>query len=258
MFMKECIKCRLEKDDIHFKPKSYKCDECIREYQKQYRENNKSKSKEYQKQYYDENREEILENVKKYTNENKERIKEYKVEHYNLNKEKISKYLKEYYQENKKILNEKHKLYMVNNKSILNYKRNIKNKENRKELSEKEKLRRLNDPLYRLKCNIRTYVRGSIRYKGYKKTTKTENILGCSFSDFKIHLESKFESWMTWDNYGLYNGELNYGWDIDHIIPLSSAKTEEDIIQLNHHKNLQPLCSKVNRYIKKDILDFII
>ena len=53
--------------------------------------------------------------------------------------------------------------------------------------------------------------------------------------------ESKFESWMTWDNYGLYNGELNYGWDIDHIIPLASAKT---------------VCSKVNRYIKKDILDF--
>ena len=68
--------------------------------------------------------------------------------------------------------------------------------------------------------------------------------------------ESKFESWMTWDNYGLYNGELNYGWDIDHIIPLASTKTEEDIIRLNHHENLQPLCSKVNRYIKKDILDF--
>ena len=61
---------------------------------------------------------------------------------------------------------------------------------------------------------------------------------------------------MTWDNYGLYNGELNYGRDIDHIIPLSAAETEEDIIRLNHHKNLQPLCSKVNRYIKRDILDF--
>ena len=67
------------------------------------------------------------------------------------------------------------------------------------------------------------------------KKYKTENILGCSFSDFKIHLESKFESWMTWDNYGLYNGELNYCWDIDHIIPLSSAKTEEDILRLNNH-----------------------
>ena len=58
---------------------------------------------------------------------------------------------------------------------------------------------------------------------------------------------------MTWENRGLYNGEFNYGWDIDHIIPLSSAETEEDIIKLNHYTNLQPLCSKINRDIKKDI-----
>ena len=57
---------------------------------------------------------------------------------------------------------------------------------------------------------------------------------------------------MTWDNKGLYNGQLNYGWDIDHITPLSKAKTVEDIIKLNHYTNLQPLCSKVNRDIKKN------
>ena len=57
---------------------------------------------------------------------------------------------------------------------------------------------------------------------------------------------------MTWDNKGLYNGVLNYGWDIDHKIPLSSANSEEDLYRLNHFTNLQPLCSKVNRDIKKD------
>jgi hypothetical protein len=55
---------------------------------------------------------------------------------------------------------------------------------------------------------------------------------------------------MTWDNKGLYNKKLNYGWDIDHIIPLSLAKTEEEIIKLNHYTNLQPLCGYTNRYIK--------
>ena len=55
---------------------------------------------------------------------------------------------------------------------------------------------------------------------------------------------------MSWNNYGLYNGELNYGWDIDHIMPLSSAKTQEDIIKLNHYSNLQPLCSYHNRWVK--------
>ena len=59
---------------------------------------------------------------------------------------------------------------------------------------------------------------------------------------------------MTWKNKGLYNGKLNCGWDIDHIIPLSTAITEDDLIKLNHYTNLQPLCSKINRDIKKDII----
>ena len=56
---------------------------------------------------------------------------------------------------------------------------------------------------------------------------------------------------MNWNNRGLYNGELNYGWDIDHIIPLDSAINEIELLRLNHYSNLQPLCSKVNRDIKK-------
>ena len=59
---------------------------------------------------------------------------------------------------------------------------------------------------------------------------------------------------MSWENYGKYNGEIDFGWDIDHIIPLSSAKTEEDIIKLNHYTNLQPLCSFINRTVKRDII----
>lgn len=79
--------------------------------------------------------------------------------------------------------------------------------------------------------------------------------MGCSFEEFKSYLESKFEDWMTFENYGLYNGELNYGWDIDHIIPISIAKTEDEVLKLNHYTNLQPLCSKINRDIKKDNIE---
>ena len=57
---------------------------------------------------------------------------------------------------------------------------------------------------------------------------------------------------MNWDNYGKYNGCPNFGWDIDHITPLSTAMTEDDMIKLNHYTNLQPLCSYINRIIKKD------
>lgn len=60
---------------------------------------------------------------------------------------------------------------------------------------------------------------------------------------------------MTWDNYGKYSkGFENFGWDIDHIIPISSAKTTDEVLLLNHYTNLRPLCSYINRYIKKDIL----
>jgi hypothetical protein len=79
----------------------------------------------------------------------------------------------------------------------------------------------------------------------------TEEIIGCSYEFLLKYLESKFEKWMTWENYGKYNGEFNYGWDIDHIIPLSSAFNEVDLLKLNHYSNLQPLCSLINRNIKK-------
>jgi hypothetical protein len=61
---------------------------------------------------------------------------------------------------------------------------------------------------------------------------------------------------MNWDNHGLYNGTERYGWDIDHRTPLDTAVTEEDVIRLNHYTNLQPLCSKVNRHIKRNNITF--
>lgn len=75
------------------------------------------------------------------------------------------------------------------------------------------------------------------------------------FLYYLTYIESKFESWMTWENYGKYNGTINYGWDIDHILPLSIAQTEEEIFKLNHFTNLRPLCSYTNRHVKSDKID---
>lgn len=99
--------------------------------------------------------------------------------------------------------------------------------------------------MYKLTIYIRVSIQKNFKENGYKKNSKTELILGCSFNEFKSYLESQFEDWMNWDNYGRYEkGKYNIGWDIDHIIPVSSAKTEEDVIKLNHYTNLQPLiCS---------------
>ena len=95
-------------------------------------------------------------------------------------------------------------------------------------------------------------IRKSIKSNGYTKKSKTYDILGCSYEDFKEYIESLWEPWMNWDNHGLYNGSEGYGWDIDHRVPISSAITEEELLKLNYFTNLQPLCSKVNRDIKKN------
>jgi len=106
-----------------------------------------------------------------------------------------------------------------------------------------------------MKQRIQSLIMNSFAIKGYITENKIPNILGCTYQEFKEHIEKQFLPWMSWDNYGLYNGDLNCGWDFDHIIPKSSAKTNEDIINLNHYTNFQPLCSYVNRYIKKNVIE---
>ena len=222
--MKSCSKCKIEKEFSSFHKSSRnkigyrsQCISCENEY----KEVNKDKLKEYFKnRVYDPS-------IKK--------------EYYLLNKERIKDNYRKYYENNKESKLEYQKEYQKNNKD----KRNSYLIE-----------RRQNDPLFKLITNVRNLIYNSFYYNGYSKNSKTEELLGCSFEELKQHLESKFEPWMNWDNRGLYNGELNYGWDIDHIIPLSSAKSEEDLIKLNHYLNLQPLCSKINRDIKKDNLTF--
>ena len=154
----------------------------------------------------------------------------------------VVSYNKEYRSINKTKVNETKKLWYVKT-------RNDRRAHKAKYYVE----RRKTDTLFKLKSSISRLIRTSISRFGFKKTSKTYEILGCTYEEFKNHLESKFEPWMSWDNKGLYNGELNYGWDIDHVKPLSSANSEEDIIKLNHFSNYQPLCSKVNRDIKRGL-----
>lgn len=67
----------------------------------------------------------------------------------------------------------------------------------------------------------------------------SEQMLGCDWQELKSHIEQQFRDGMDWDNIG--------EWEVDHIVPLSSAKTIEDVIRLSHHTNLQPLWAYENR-----------
>jgi hypothetical protein len=226
------------------------------EYLKDYYVKNKDK----RKKYLDDNKEKISlaanERAKKYYHENKEIIKEKNKIYREINKDKLSAYQKVYREENRDKGNQySNEYYKQNKKELLKKQKEYltKNKEKRNNYI---KTRKKNDIIFRLTCNNRSYISTILKKRGYTKNSKCYQLLGCSFEELKTHLESKFEPWMSWNNYGLYNGTANYGWDIDHIIPLSSAKTEKELLSLFHFKNCQPLCSKENRDIKKHTISF--
>lgn len=102
------------------------------------------------------------------------------------------------------------------------------------------------DPVYKMSKKIRNLIGLTFKNKGFTKKTKTYIILGCSFGEYKAHIEAKFEPWMNWTNYGPYIPDSERTWNIDHIIPIASANTEDEVIKLNHYTNLRPLCSKEN------------
>ena len=192
------------------------------------------------------------EKSKKYYTETKERRKKREKEYYEANKVKI----KEYHDKNKKtILEDRKEYYEVNKIKIKEYQKGYRN-ENRDKYRSYIRNRTANDITFKVKCNISCLIRNVIKKGGYTKKTKTFKILGCSFEDFKTHIESQFEDWMSWDNYGKYEKDkYNVGWDFDHIEPLQPKgikRSEEDIVKLNHYTNFRPLCSKINRDEKRN------
>lgn len=104
--------------------------------------------------------------------------------------------------------------------------------------NEYHKARRKACPIANMAFRVRGRLSGFINRRGYTKETDTSTAIGCSWPELKIHIESKFEKGMTWDNRG--------DWHIDHIIPLASASTEAGMLKLCHFTNLQPLWAEDN------------
>lgn len=181
-------------------------------------------------------------------------IKSYK----DNNKEKIKTYNNKY-NNSEKGLNQKEESYDRNRDNIIKssrerYKRIAKTEEFKKYNSERSKKRELEDNIYKLKKRVSCLIRGSFKRRELVKDNKSEDILGCTMDFFIEHIESQFLPWMSWENYGNVCEVLEYdcSWDLDHIIPVSLAQTEEDILSLNYWSNFQPLCSKINRHDKKN------
>ena len=200
-------------------------------------EEKKERKRLYMKKRYEANKEIILEKQKISDKKCSNRIKEYKKQYEEIHKEERKQYLKDYKTKNREQIREQQRDYL--NNYCKNY----------------SKERRENDPLYKMTSNMRSRIYSFFKANGYKKESRTHEILGCSYDELKQHLESQFTEWMNWENYGKPNDniyELNKTWDIDHIIPLSSAKNEKELLELCEFTNLQPLCSYTNRWVKSD------
>tara|TARA_R110000851_G_scaffold329924_1_gene502259 strand:+ start:137 stop:802 length:666 start_codon:yes stop_codon:yes gene_type:complete len=202
--------------------------------------------------------------------ENKEKIGARNKAYYEANKEKIKAKRREnpniewreaYYQKNKEKIKERSRLrdrkLRAASEEFVEYQKQKnkawykKNKKKRiKQITVWQDAKRKKDPIYKLRHNISCLLRMSLRNRGYSKKSRTHSILGCAFEFFASHIEEKFQEGMTWENYG--------EWHLDHIVPVSLGEIEEEIIELNHYTNFQPLWKVENiRKANKLILDMV-
>lgn len=242
--MKVCSKCKdtkpyssfsvaRSKKDGHFS----RCKKCVSKYYSEYRKNNKDKITKVQKDYRVRSAAKISAQKAEYRSLNLERVRESRKKSYEKHKQKVREYQRSYYEENREsVLARSARYYFQNSERIQ------KQRSERKELrNEYLRERRKAYPLEAIKNRVRARVSGAIRSGGYKKNSKTCEIIGCERDKLKSHIESQFEDGMSWENIG--------DWHIDHIVPIASAKNENDLIGLFHFTNMQPLWAEEN--IKK-------
>jgi hypothetical protein len=124
-------------------------------------------------------------------------------------------------------------------KSYHKLKYSEKNKEYKKNYSQRLEVR--------IKNSLRSRVKKTL--KSNPKTTRTTEIVGCSIDELRNHIENQFQTGMTWENWG------QFGWHLDHIIPLASANNEDEMRRLCHYTNLQPLWWRDNLEKRDKILE---
>ena len=181
---------------------------------------------------------------KKWVYHNKAKIKIIAKRYRDKNKHKMQ----EWRSKNKDKIAQQTRTYYLSNKEKIDKYRN-----------EYKKNKRISNPSYKLRSNIsRTISRYITISDGSKNNNSCLEYLSYTINELRIHLEFQFESWMTWDNYGIYQKTWNdhdpstWTWNIDHIMPQS--KLPYDSMDHPNFKkcwslsNLRPLSAKQNLY----------
>jgi hypothetical protein len=91
--------------------------------------------------------------------------------------------------------------------------------------------------------NIRSRINSAIIGDAQTKDELVE-LLGCSISEAREHIENQFSEEMAWKTHGKGKGK----WNIDHRRPCASfdLTNKEDMRMCFHYTNLQPLMEKDN------------
>lgn len=110
--------------------------------------------------------------------------------------------------------------------------------ESKRASAAKQRAIRKNSPLAVMQSRLSRLHRHALAQVGAIKKSPTFEQLGYTVSDFVAHIERQFMSGMNWSNMK--------EWQIDHITPISNAKTFEDVVALNQLSNLRPMWAREN------------
>ena len=116
----------------------------------------------------------------------------------------------------------------------------VKLQRHKHEINERTKLKYRTDSRFRLRRNIGSLIGIKLKNRlSSKKGKSSFTFLPYTIDQLIKHLEKKFQSGMTWKNYGMF------GWHIDHVIPdchFNYKNIQDKEFQKSWAlKNLQPL-----------------
>ena len=157
---------------------------------------------------------------------------------YEKNKEKVKLQSKQWYEENKEKKLATSKKWKEENSHHYRKQQAEYGRKNNKEIVARKREKRKSCPITAMVCIVRSRIKNALLATGERKTNKTFDMIGCSADELKTHIERQFLKGMDWSK----RSEIH----IDHIVPLSSAKTKEDMIKLCHFTNLRPVWAKDN------------
>lgn len=160
------------------------------------------------------------------------------VRRWNTKRLEVQHVARAYYLENRERLLKAASDYRKDNpEKVKEWKRNHMI-EHRAERNQAARARYAKDPFLRARilCRDRIY---RCLLIGDRSGPIVRKMLGCTPLQLRMHLEERFRDGMSWANYGTL-------WEVDHIVPLASAKTPEEVFLLSHHTNLQPLLASEN------------